>query len=178
MSWTAAPIRQSHTFTIDSHDLLRVGALLGTTAAASAGYPAGNLAIYIPFSISEPVTVYETWVETGTLTTSNGTQIGVYKTDLTRLFATATTVATASDTVNSSGMTDYVLDAGTYYLAFACDGTRNFLATALALGVYQSMGIMEQTGLTGSTLPDPMVPVVYTRAYLPLFGLNLRAGAL
>ena len=122
--------------------------------------------------------MYETWVETGTLTTSNATEIGVYTTAGTRLFTTATTVATASDTVNSSGMTDYVLDEGTYYLAFGCDGTRNFIATALALGIYQSAGIMEETGLTGAALPSTATFAVYTRAYLPLFGLNLRADAL
>lgn len=177
MAFSPAPIRRSHTFTISSHDM-QVSAIFGNATLNSVAYPAANLAIYIPFSIPEPVTVYETWVETGTLTTSNGTQIGVYNTDLTRVFATATTVATASDTVNSSGMTDIVLGKGSYYLAFACDGTRTFVASALALGLYQGMGIVEQTGLTGSTLPDPMVPVVYTRAYLPLFGLNLRADAL
>lgn len=180
MAWTAAPIRQSHTYTVDSHDVLQASGLniVGATAAASAAYPAANLAIYIPFNLPEPATVYETWVETGTLTTSNGTEIGVYNTDFTRVFHTATTVATASDTVNSSGMTDIVLGAGMYYLAFACDGTRNFVGTAMTAGFYQTMGIVEQTGLTGSTLPDPMVPVVYTRAFLPLFGLSLRADAL
>jgi hypothetical protein len=165
-------------FTIDSHDMLRVGTHFGTATPTSVAYPAANLAIYIPFVLERPATVYETWVETGSLTTSNGTEIGVYTTGFARLFHTATTVATASDTVNSSGMTDYRLDAGSYYLAFGCDGTRAFWASALALGLYQSMGIMEQTGLSGAVLPDPMVPVVYTRAYLPQFGLNLRADAL
>jgi hypothetical protein len=173
-----AGVYRSHTFTISSHDLERGGYLLGTSTAASAAYPAANLAIYVPFVLEHPATVFETWVETGSLTTSNATEIGVYDTALNRLFTTATTVSTASDTVNSSGMTDYVLAPGTYYLAFGCDGTRNFNSTALALGIYQSMGIVEQTGLTGASLPNPMVPVVYTRAFLPHFGLNLRADAL
>ena len=165
-------------FSVSSHDMERVSHHLGTTAAASAGYPAANLAIYVPFWLASPATVYEVWVETGTLGTSNGVEIGVAGQDLTRLFHTAMTVATASDTVNSSGMTDYVLGPGDYYLCFGCDGTRNFVSTALAFGLYASMGCMEQTGLSGAVIPDPIVPVAYTRAYLPLFGLNLRPDAL
>jgi hypothetical protein len=165
--------------TISSHDLMRSSFQLpGNSYPASAGYPAANLAVYVPFWLEAPVTVYETWVETGTLTTSNATEIGVYTTAGTRLFTTATTVATASDCVNSSGMTDYVLDCGSYYLAFGCDGTRNFIAGSMALGLYQSIGCMEQTGLTGAALPATATFAVYTRAYLPLFGLNLRATAL
>jgi hypothetical protein len=40
------------------------------------------------------------------------------------------------------------------------------------------MGVMEQTGLTGANLPATWTPVAYTRAFLPQFGLNLRADAL
>jgi hypothetical protein len=167
---------RSPTFTISSHDLDRVNYML--TGSSSVAYPAANLAIYVPFYLESPATVYETWVETGALTTSNATEIGVYDVAFNRLFSTATTVAVASDTVNSSGMTDFRLDSGTYYLAFGCDGTRNFASSQIAAGVYQSMGVAEQTGLTGATLPNPMVPAVYTRGMLPAFGLNLRTDAL
>lgn len=149
-----------------------------TLSVASGAYPAANLALYVPIYLAEPATIYETWVATGTLTTSNATEIGVYTTGGTRLFTTATTVATASDVVNSSGMTDYVLDAGTYYLAFGCDGTRAFIASSAAAGLYQSFGCLEQTGLTGANLPSTATFAAYTRAYLPVFGLNLRADAL
>lgn len=162
---------------ISSHDMLRVSFLMSATTANTA-YPAANLAVYVPFTLETPATAYETWVQTGTLTTSNGTEIGVYDSSGTRLFTTATTIATASDTINSSGMTDYVLDRGTYYLGFGCDGTRNFQCSALAAGLYESMGCLEQTGLTGANLPSTMTGVAYTRALLPLFGLNLRATAL
>lgn len=171
--------QRSHTGTLSSHDHIRTSFLLGTTAAASAAYPAANLAIYVPTWIEHPMVVYETWVETGTLTTSNTIQIGLYDTAGNKVFSTADqTITTASDTVNSSGLTDVLVPAGSYYLAFACSGTRNFLATALAAGIYQSIGCLEQTGLTGSTLPTTATFAVYTRAYLPLFGLNFRSTAL
>lgn len=170
--------QQSYTtFTVDSLDRLRISPMLNGTLASTA-YPAANLAIYIPFWLERPVTVFETWVESGTLTTSNATEIGVYDVTGSRLFTTATTVAVASDVVNSSGMTDYVLDRGHYYLAFACDGTRNFLVSTIAATIFESYGVLEQTGLTGANLPSSMTGVAYTRAYMPMFGLNLRADAL
>lgn len=162
---------------LGSMDQMR-SSFLNNTNPASTAYPAANLAFYVPLIIERPVTVKEVWVETGTLTTSNGVQIGLYDTSGNRLFATSITVATASDTVNSSGMTDYVLDAGSYYLAFACDGTRAFLASVMLAGVYAGFGVMEQTGLTGSTLPTTWTPVLTTRAYLPLFGLNCQSVAI
>lgn len=163
--------------TIFSHDMERIPVLRGSTNA-SAAYPAANLAIYVPFVLESPVTVYETFVVSGSLTTSNATEIGVYDTAGTRLFTTATTVNVANDVINSSGMTDYVLSPGAYYMAFACDGTRNFFATSFVAGLYQSFGFMEQTGLTGANLPTTATFAAYTRAYLPQFGLNLRTDAL
>lgn len=165
--------------TLDSHDLMNSSTLLGTTAPANTAWPAASIGIFVPFSAGMPVTLKEAWVETGTLTTSNNMQIAVYGSDFTRKFTTGNiTVATASDTVNSSAIADVVIPPGEYYMALSCDGTRNILATTLAVGVYQSMGVLEQTGLTAATLPDPMVPVTYTRAFLPLFGLNLQGTAL
>lgn len=176
MSFTPVHPRTYMRSSIGSHDSLF--AVPSTTAGASSAYPAANLALYVPIIVTSTVTAYETWVETGTLTTSNGTEIGLYDTAGNRLFTTATTVASASTLVNSSGMTDYVISPGQYYLAFGCDGTRNFLATTLAAGSYQAIGCMEQTGLTGANLPTTWTAAVYTRAYLPLFGLNLRSSAL
>lgn len=163
-------------YTLDSHDTLRVSPAL-TAATSSAAWPAANLAIYVPFVLERAVTVTEVWVETGSLTTSNGIEIGCYDTGGNRLFTQAMTITTASDTVTSSGMTDYVLPAGTYYMAMACDGTRNFMAGALSLAIYGGFGCVEQTGLTGASLPSTWTPVAFTRSYLPLFGFSLQATA-
>lgn len=179
MPYTPVGHQRSHTGTLSSHDLIRGSFLPGTTTAASAAYPAANLAVYVPTWIEHPMVVYEVWLETGTLTTSNTVEVGLYTTAGAKVFASADiTVTTASDTVNSSSMTDVLVPAGSYYLAFACNSTRNFVGTALAAGLYQAMGCMEQTGLTGSTLPATATFAAYTRAFLPLFGLNFRATAL
>lgn len=176
--YTPAGVIQRHNFTISSHDIVRVSALMGTSSPSGQAYPAANLAMYVPFFIDYDSVVYETWVLTGTLTTSNATEIGVYDTAGGRLFTTATTVAVASDLVNSSGMTDYTLPRGSYYLAFGCDGTRNFLASANTAGTYQSMGCMQQTGLTGANLPSTATFATYAQAQVVVFGLNLRPVAM
>lgn len=172
MSYTAAPPLDIPMTTIQSHD---GRAMPWGGAGGSNPYPAANMAVYVPFSIGAPVTVYETWVEAGTLTTSNNVEVGVYDTSGNRLFTSTMVVAVASVVVNSSGMTDVVLGAGTYYLAMGCDGTRNFLGATQAGGQYQAVGIMEQTGLTGAALPATWTsPAGYTRGTVPIFGLNLR----
>lgn len=176
MTVTPAPYRLYSPSAISSHDTSWTGAY-HTTAATSQAWPAANIAVYLPFSVGTATTVYETWVCTGTLTDSNNIEIGCYNLAGTRLFTTAMTITTASDTVNSSGMTDYTLDRGSYYMAMSCDGTRNFLATSQSIGLYQAAGCLEETGLTGATLPATATFATYTRAYLPVFGFNLTSTA-
>jgi hypothetical protein len=79
--------------------------------------------------------------------------------------------------VNTTTWTNLDVAPGQYYMAFCDDSTRNLATSADALGLYQAAGVMEQTGLS-STLPSPAVPVAYTRAFLPLFGMNLYTVAL
>lgn len=177
MSYTSAPETHIQVGSICSMDLRNTAAYSGTLA--STAWPAANLAIFVPFSVGAAVTVYEGWVATGTLTTSTNMRIGIYATDGTQLFTTADiTVATASVVVNSSGTTDYLLQKGTYYMAISSDGTRNILASPDVSGLHEARGCMEQTGLTGAALPSPATFAVYTRAFLPIFGLNLTSVAL
>lgn len=179
MPYSPAGQQFGNTGTLSSHDCVRTSFALGTTTAASAAYPAANLAVYVPTYLEQAAVVYEMWAETGTLTTSNTIEVGLYTMAGAKVIACADlTVTTASDTVNTSTFTDTLVPAGSYYLAFACSGTRNFVGTALAAGLYQAMGCLEQTGLTGSTLPATATFAAYTRAFLPLFGLNFRSTAL
>lgn len=172
---SASPVDLTPT-TIHSHEARNIP--WATGSVGSNAYPAANLAVFVPFCIAQPVLVYETWCETGTLTTSNNVEVGVYDTAFTRLFTSTMTVAVASSVVNSTTLTDFMLDDGTYYLAMGCDGTRNFLASTQAAGLYQASGCMEQTGLTGAALPSTATPVAYTRGLFPTFGLNLRSIAI
>lgn len=163
---------------MSSNDAAHVGRGGGNTQVnTNTGWVAG-LAVYVPFVIPVASTVYEWWVYTGTLTTAHNLDYGIYNADFTKIQSLGSTAGgTVASTINNTATwTDLVLLPGVYYMAFCDDSTRNFLTSSDAAGVYQAVGIMEQTGLS-STLPDPMVPVVYTRAFLPHFGINMWTTA-
>lgn len=149
--------------------------------ASSQAYPAANLALYVPIIVPRQVTIYEGFVLSGTLTTSNTVQVALYDEAGVKIVGTSDfTVAVASVIVNSSAnLTDTVVTPGRYYLGFGCSGTRNFFASVPSTaGTAAAGGVCEQTGLTGSTLPGTATFATTTRAYVPVFGLNVRATAL
>lgn len=167
-------------WSISSHDIRhveRAGGISGPNGTTTAWV--SGLAVYVPFVMDMPGIVYEWWWVNGTLTTAHNLDFGVYNLDYTKIQSLGSTAGatTASALINTTTWTDLTLAAGAYYMAFVDDSTRNFTTSNDAIGLYQSSGCMEQTGL-GSTLPSPMVPVTYTRAFLPQFGMNLRSVAL
>lgn len=157
--------------TIVSHDVLGAWAPYGN--AASNGYPLANLAFYVPFSVSAPVTAVEGWVSCGTVSGGNF-DIGIYDAAGSQLTSAGSTARTASAIVNTTTMTDQALVPGVrYYMAFSASSTNNYVAGVLAAGLYEAAGILEST----SSFALPASPTLSrtTRAYLPLFGLTLTS---
>lgn len=169
--------------TVDGDQTLTtIGALdvLGTVfpygIPASTAYPLANLALYVPFSVSETVTAYEGWVITGT-TAGGNFDIGIYSAAGSRLTSAGSTARTASAINNTTTMTDQVLSPGIrYYMAFSADATSNYFAAATAAGLNESMGMLEST--TSFVLPSGPTLSRTTRAYVPHFGLNLYTVAM
>jgi hypothetical protein len=158
-------------FSIGSHSL-RTHSRAGASIQASAAWPLANLGVYVPFTISIPITVYEWWWGNGTLTTAHNIDFGIYREDFTKVQSLGPTAGatTASVIVNTTTWTNLDLAPGAYYMAMSDDSVRNFFGSSDAAGLYQASGCMEQTGV--ATLPSPAVPVAYTRAFLPNFGMN------
>lgn len=173
MSFTPRRVDQYAIRSISSHDLYYTGGRAGTSSANTSTAWVANLGVYVPFRVAERVTIYEWWHVNGTLTTAHNLDFGVYREDFTKIQSLGSTAGgtTASNINNTTTWTDLVLDPGSYYMAFSDDSTRNIMCSTDAAGLYQASGIMEQTSV--GTLPDPMVPVTYSRAFLPVFGMNL-----
>lgn len=176
MSYSPPPIDGQKTLTV-IHAMDRIGEVQNfDSTPASVAYPLANLAIYVPFSVSETVTAYEGWVVTGTLAAGNF-DIGIYDSAGSRLTSAGSTAKPASAVANTTTMTNYDLKPGLrYYMAFAADGTNNYFAGAQAAGLYEAMGVLEST--TSFVLPASPTLSRTTRAYLPMFGLNLYTVAL
>jgi len=175
MSYTPPVVGGDQTLTtIGSMDML--GAAFAWTTPAAAAYPLANLALYIPFSVSQTLTAYEGWVITGTVAGGNF-DIGVYSAAGSRLTSSGATARTASAVVNTTTMTDLVLLPNTrYYMAFAADATSNYMSTTNVAGLNEAMGILEST--TSYVLPTTPTMSRTTRAYVPQFGLNLYTVAM
>lgn len=175
MSYQSAGAYEATFWNVTSHSLKHVEFRPGTSTIATGTAWIANLAVYVPFLISQPVTVMEWFHLNGTLTTAYNIDYGIYNLDFTKIQSLGSTagVTTASAFVSTTTWTDLDLQPGSYYMAFASDSTRNFTTSSDVAGLYETMGIMEQT--TAFALPSPAVPVQYTRAFLPQFGFNARA---
>lgn len=178
MSFSPRKVDQYAIRAIHSHDMFYTGGRSGSTAVSTGTTWVAQLAVYVPFRIAERVTVHEWFWTVGATATAHNVDFGVYREDFTKIQSLGPTAggALASQMVNTTTWTNLDLDPGSYYMAFWSDTVRTFITSADALGLYQVMGAMEQTGLA-SGLPSPAVPVGYTRAFLPSFGMNLYSVA-
>jgi hypothetical protein len=136
-----------------------------------------NLGVFCPIVISTPCVVYEWFWVNGTLTTAHNIDFGLYNEDFTKIQSLGSTVGgtTASAVVNTTTWTDLTVQPGAYYMAMSDDSTRNIACSNAIAGVHAAGGWMEQTSV--ATLPSPAVPVAYTRAFAPFFGMNCYTAA-
>lgn len=143
---------------------------MGLVTSASITWVA-NLAVFVPFGVSQTFLVREVFWQNGSTAGSN-IDVGIYDTAGTRLASLGSTAqGTASGIVTSSTFTDYTLAPGDYFMAFAAVGTTNVgggwapaAAAAAAFGVGQMAAAM--------ALPSSATIVPLTNAVLPFFGLN------
>lgn len=176
-----ADLVQERAYTsIGSHDIRFVERPGGVTAPTTSTAWVSGLCVYVPFTLAEPVTTYEWWWINGSATTAHNINFALYNPDFTLIQATSasSTTTTATSLINTSAVwTDLLLTPGQYYMAMLDDSTRNIQGSTDARGLYEAAGLMEQTGLS-TTMPSPAVPVIYTRAFCPNFGLNCYTVAL
>lgn len=114
---------------------LAIGALAWSTA---------NKAIYIPVSISAPVTIVKMFVINGG-TASGNIDVGIYDRGGARLVSSGSTAQSGTSVIQEFNITDITLNPGLYYLACAMDnntGTLEMWTNSLAIS--KSLGIAEQ----------------------------------
>ena len=146
------------------------------SAPASATWSATNRIIYVPFFMSRGRMVYRYFWLNGATVGTNNFQVGVYRTDFTQIHeGTSTLSAGTANLCQFDNITDYYLGPGRYYMAMWGSGT-----TATVFRVNGAQG--ERTGIYYETnaggLPATGTPAdtaSVTTAYIPVFGLALRA---
>ena len=177
MSFSPRKVDQYAVRAIHSHDAFYTGGRPGASAVGTSTTWVANLGVYVPFRIFERVTIHEWFWTVGTTGTAHNVDFGVYREDFTKVQSLGPTAggAGANAIVNTTTWTNLDLDPGSYYMAFWSDTARTFISSIDAFGLYQAWGCMEQVVVT--QLPSPAVPVAFTRAFLPSFGMNLYSVA-
>lgn len=137
-----------------------------------------NLAIYVPFSLTEKRTTAAMWAYVGA-TASGNMDVGIYRADGTKLVSKGPTAQSAGsqNDLQSLSITSTDLPPGEQlYMAFAASaGTTTMFRMAGSVQASQiaSMGVLEQSGLSSGTLPSTATFAAFATAnFLPIFGIS------
>ena len=155
----------------------------GQRSLASQNYIAANVVIFVPFVVVEPMLVTRLWWANGAAVSGN-IDCGIYNESAALLASTGSSGQTPINVVQSVDIADIALARGRYYMAMVSDtsgATQKVMAALPAAGIPQSLGLLEQASVTLplATHASPATFAIYTRAFVPLFGLQgYRAIAL
>lgn len=144
-----------------------------TSFAAGNAWPANNRAIYIPFSVDVPLTVFQMAVE---VTTQSGNlDLGIYTEQGVRLVSAGSTAVGAAG-IQTVNITDTTLSPGTYFMAMSCSTTAAAFTsgTNVVALLLQVCGV-QQEALGSVTLPDPATFANPASAYIPGITMALKS---
>lgn len=145
-----------------------------STSPAAAAWLAAGLVIYVPFAVPEAVTVTKLFYGIGAA--AGNVDMGIYDEAGVLIVSKGSTVAAGANVLHLLDVTDTALARGRYYCALVADTvtTLTIFRTAPVAGIAQSLGLLEQAGVTLplSTGASPATFAKFTRASVPLVGLQ------
>jgi len=149
------------------------GALTTFTGLGSSTYPTANLALFIPFVLSMPVTAVKMFAYNGA-TVSGNIDLGLYDTTGIRLVSIGSTAQAGTGATQEFNITDTNIGPGRFYLAVAMNNTTG----TLYRGTMTNAAILQSTGMSQMATAFPL-PATATLAavsvnYVPLIALTTR----
>ena len=169
-STTIAPV-----FTIDA--VSNFGVIPNIALSnASATWPTANKILYIPFRLSEPITVQQLLLHNGAAVSGN-VEMAIYSEDGTRIVTSGSTAQAGTTAIQLLNITDTLLGRGAFYFGVSLNNVTGELnRVAPVLGLCQMIGLLTETpGSFG--LPAIATFSAYVDAYLPLCGLLAQSTA-
>ena len=124
VAWAAGGVSMKMPESISSHSLFSCGPVLAANAAAapaSATWSAANRALYLPFIVTETITIVKLWVLNGA-TASENIDMGIYNPTGVRQVSIGSTAQSGTSDKQEFDIADTVLTAGIWYLGIAKDG--------------------------------------------------------
>jgi len=138
----------------------------------SAAWPTANKAIFIPFPVFYPITVYKMFVENGT-TLSGSIDVGIYDRGGARKISIGATAQSGTSAIQEFNITDTTLNPGLYYLAIAMDNTTGHVQRWGSNSVI-NRGIACMEATTSFVLPSTVTFAGLSSSYLPYVAAVLR----
>lgn len=146
------------------------------TAPTSTAWPGANLALFVPFTIAAPVTVYKMVMGCGA-TAAGNYDMGIYDSDGDRLVSSGSRAKPAASE-DVADVTDTQLGPGLFYLAVSADGTNNYQlitppgSAPVPAQKLRLWGVLQM----GGAFPLPAVATLAasTASVLPNVGAYLR----
>ena len=169
----ATPLHVSATSRYGCGPELRVAMSTGSPAAFTW---TANQAIYIPVAIPWPYLVKRVWWYNGSTVTSSNADMGIYTPGGTKIYSQGSTAMSGTSAVQYANVsTPFVLDAGMYFFAWACNNsTSRAFGWAPTVPQGALCGILSQT--TAFALPSPATFATYGAAGVPIFGVTRTAS--
>lgn len=147
---------------------------LNITSYASTAWPTANKAIYVPFILHRPQTLYQVGWWNGTAAQAGTREVGIYLPDGTKVISGSATAAT-SDFLQTVDVTDTIVQPGLYFMGMSDSGTATVWAYAPAAPLAAAMGVLTQ--VTASPLPATATMAVdNVNAFIPAAVLQFRAA--
>lgn len=155
----------------------RASLLLPKTAHAEQAWPSANRAIFVPFRINAPITVYFMWIING-FTANGNVDAGIYALDGTRIDSVGGVAATGFYGIQRFTMNNKVIGPGQYYMALSRSSTSN---THFAYIPTQTPQLRILGGLQmAAAYPLPAIATFASLAspHLPTIGIGTRPSVL
>lgn len=144
------------------------------TSFVSTAWPTANKAIYVPFILHRPNTLYKVGWWNGAAAQAGTREVGLYKPDGTKIISGSATAATIN-IAQMVDVTDTVVEAGLYFLGMSDSGTATLFAIAPTAPLCAGLGVLSQ--VTASPLPATATMAVdQALAYIPAALLQFRAA--
>ena len=172
------PLPTIHPWSLESigEDLTTVVNVGGAAAGylyytQSAVYPVANLALFVPFVLTKPVTVAKMFTYNGTVAAGN-IDVGIYDISGTLIVSMGSVAQAGTSVIQSFDITDTQIGPGKFYMAIV---ENNVASTFFKHDANEGANRLRFTGMAQMAaafpLPATATLALLTANYVPVFGL-------
>lgn len=169
--------RQVNSVCISTYSEESIGVLLSGMnigSQASLVWPSANLAIFVPFTVYEPITIVKMSIINGTAVSGN-VDVGIYDGGGAKLVSSGSTAQAGTSVIQTFDITDTLLKPGLYYLALAISNTTGTVESSGTLVAIDAeiIGVMQMA--SAFALPATATFAAFAQTSVPLIIAHQQA---